>query len=156
MASASFVPTFILSPYDPLFDNVAWVQQNDAVLAPMRQDVNKTFKYVILNHPNGGCAFDMMKSMMKVDVKPWSIDQLASIADAVTVSCYEVLGDTQCTSVAGTLNDARALESQTSIGNMAFIALYHSNPDVRARLRAELERWKSGARQPSSWQCVVV
>jgi hypothetical protein len=92
-------------------------------------DVQKTFQYVITHHPHGG------RAVANRDFRPKFIDKtfeefakcMAPYADAVAVFCCEKLGkdvDIKSDSVQIAINT-------TTYGNVAYIALHHSDTEIR-------------------------
>jgi hypothetical protein len=113
-------------------DNEKWVADNIQHLD--RKDVNATFRYVRFHHPSSGMAFSFA-SLPNIKVDNSDISSLLSLskyADAVTVCCYEELGNRQ-----GEL--ARTgLENLTGIANVAYIAQRHPNDAVREKFTRAL------------------
>ncbi len=117
------------------FNNVEWVDKNSQYLDPY--SLNKTFKYIIINHPYMGCAFDPHIRILpkKIFSKTTSLEDLAKLADAVTVCCYENIEFTDTSLIQPDIN-------QTAIGNIAFIALHHSNANIREKTKENIEEWR--------------
>lgn len=124
-----------IRPSQPLpekVDNKAWVTQHEAKLD--RKDVDATFQYVKFNHPLCGVPF-MEPPVFKHDD---SVETLIIYADAVTVACCEALGERKEKYDKKTLR----LLNAGSVSSLAYIALYHSKPEVRAKHLAILEQWR--------------
>lgn len=117
-----------------LYDNVKWVNDNKQFLSKDNPDA--TFAYVIRNHPNFGCASLEEDKLPKHESLPY----LSKYADAVIVCCCEIIG------VSHTARDhftnALLLNAGSSIGGIAFIALHHSDANVRAFHANKVERWR--------------
>ena len=113
-------------------DNIQWVQDNEQYLDS--KDVGKTFAYVRRYHPMSGCAHAVMPELTcKEDIK-----ELAKLANAVTVACVEVSGRDK-----GVVELSQMSQlNTTAVGNMAYIALNHSDEEVRKHYIDVLDRWK--------------
>jgi hypothetical protein len=114
-----------------LFDNEKWVSEHLPGLRPT--DPNETLMYVLGYHPLSGCA---ASPMPRVDPSA-STQELARLADAVCVCCCEHLGYTPVPTSIDEIANA------TSIGNIAYIALHHSSPEVRMKFEKLLDDWKT-------------
>ncbi len=117
-------------PY--VFDNARWVSEHASMLIPA--DPDATFNTVVHMHPLGGCSVQPMPSMAQF-MRLQSIAAMSTYADAVTVCCYEELGRR---------DDSFRVISRgtavTSLAGLAYIALHHSDPAVRARAVDTLHR----------------
>lgn len=119
-----------------LFDNEKWVKENIACLR--RDDANFTFRYVALKHPLMGMAFRL--SQPKKNLSKQTVEQLSLLADAVTVCCFELIGSTQISTLNGPVLNKNS--NKTAIGNLAYVALHHSDPAIRKTIIEEIELWR--------------
>jgi len=123
-------------------DNPAWVKnliagpcpwKSSDELDPWWGNIDSVSEYIEKNHPLNGCAvWGPVKFKGDEDLKT-----LSANAHALTVCCYEKLGqhvyDEQ--ELAKDIND-------TGIGNVAFIALNHSDEAIRKRYSEYVEVWR--------------
>jgi hypothetical protein len=124
-----------------LFDHKAWLAAVPAgVLDP--SDIDKCFEYVLRNHPLSGVA--TVGSVGKQELLALSIEEAAGYADAVTVFCCEALSPHQTQNLDFGLDDF----NDTALGNLAFIAVNHSDAAVRARCRAKFLELKVSVWKP--------
>jgi hypothetical protein len=119
-------------------DNVAWVTTNKDKLYP--DNIEKTFEAVAHLHPLFGCSDDLQTL---VNIRPhmttMQIEKLAKYADAVTVCCCEKLGEQSISDVLNLIWSQKELDlNATAIGNMAYIALHHSDPKIREKMKTFL------------------
>lgn len=119
-----------------LFDNETWVNQNRSHLSPL--DPNLTFRYVTSHHPYMGCAFSPMSTAPRFN-KTLSLRELSKYADAVTVCCYDSIGH----QFSGSTNPLLQRVNETAVGNSAYTALNHSDPNVRDKVSQYVEEWKT-------------
>jgi len=119
---------------DGTIDNEKWVKENILHLDP--ENPQKTFEYVTKNHPFCGCS---SLGFFKPD--PFqSIEEHAKRADAVTVACFEFLGNDTKVNI-NSLNSLKTL-NDTAVANMAYVALHHSNEEVRKEWTESFNQWK--------------
>jgi hypothetical protein len=104
--------------------NAKWVADNKAILFP--DDPNRTMSVVATEHPLHGMAapLGLLQRNMRL-IKYMNLEKLSGYADAVTVCCFEVIGKTDKPGV-------EIGSNLTSLGGMAWIALHHSDPAIRA------------------------
>ena len=113
------------------YNNEIWVEENIEFLDP--KDPNKTFNYVARNHPYSGVSTNLIFS--SYPNKDDDLETLAKYADAVTVCCYEFLGHQPIK------EGASSNINETSIGNVAYIALHHPNESVRKKFMGILKQF---------------
>lgn len=112
-------------------DNREWVQQHASKMAIT--DVQETFEYVSTHHPFSGCATLPLPNLHGKE----TIDELATLADAVCVACVETLG------FENTPSDIDFSElNTTAIANGAYIAKYHSDPLIRQQYLQFIDKWR--------------
>lgn len=118
--------------------NTNWVKKNKHKLFP--NDIQKTFKVVTQIHPRFGMAADM-KTLVSIQskMKTMELKEIAQFADAVTVCCYELIGET--TDIPDAINDDNT--NATSLGNIAYIASYHSKKEIRDKFTKFVESIKA-------------
>lgn len=108
-------------------DNTRWVEDNKHILDP--NNVQATFAVVRKTHPRAGAAYDVLSlEMIRDKLKDMTVEDIAKYADAVTICCYEVLGNDN----EPPQTDKQSLNT-TALGNSAYIALYHSKEEVRKK-----------------------
>lgn len=126
------------------FDQAAWCSEAVSNAKVDRKDVQATFRYVQFHHPFFGCAKPVNQ------LPQWTgqetVEQLAKLADAVTVICCEQVGNE------GGVNsdDADALRTlnATAVANCAYVALHHPRETVRQTALQTIQRWRSAKLPP--------
>jgi len=121
------------------FDQQAWCNENRASINP--DDVMATFTFVKWRHPLFGCVKPM--HLMPILNGHESDGDLAKLADAVTILCVEKVGsecfaDNKQDLLSTNLNTLNT----TAIGNLAFIAIYHSDQNIKNKAKARLLLWR--------------
>jgi len=148
---AAKIPTIVSTPsvaHDAgesktLSWNEGWVR--DHLIALDRMDVQKTFEYVAKHHPYRGMA-DAFQRFPTIDqILAMPVKQMANYADAVTVCCFNVLG----AQAAETPQNVKELNA-TSLANVAYISIFHSDPATRIAVSKILLALKIAARPPVS------
>lgn len=128
------------------FDQAKWCTDALAQSKVDRKDVQRTFQYVKSYHPFFGCA-------KPVDQLPeWtgkeSLEQLAELADAVTVICFEQIGDEGGTRPDDAEPHAHRKLNTTAVANCAYVALNHSKFAIRKQASETINRWRAVKLQP--------
>jgi hypothetical protein len=119
------------------FDQEAWCNQHRQSINP--DDVMATFKFVKWRHPLFGCA----KNIMPVLNGHESDADLAKLADAVTVLCVEQVGiECFAENKQDLLTNDLSTLNTTAIGNLAYVALNHSNKNIKNKASARLLLWR--------------
>lgn len=119
-----------------IIDNEKWVEEHKEHLFP--NDYKKTQNYVFNNHPNHGEVAYCWEHWKGDE----TIEQLAARANAITRVCYELLGNN-----AWKRGDPYEwkIKGDMAVGDLiadkAFIALHHSNPQIRNLYHAYVEDW---------------
>lgn len=114
------------------FDNEKWVQEN--LTEKDKNNPNSIFAFVRLKHPYQGCCSDPY-NLPKANKKS-SVDELSKFADAVTIFCFEKIGND--------IKDFSLEDANTSaVGNVAYIALHHSNQQIRQKCLESINVWKN-------------
>jgi hypothetical protein len=114
-------------------DNVQWIVDHKAGIVP--DDPDKTLIYVLNNHPNKGCYESKMPILKRTE----TIEELAKMADAVTIGCLDTVG--YRTQFRVTKLQLRTFTS-TAIANTAYVALKHKNRKIRKEAMACLDKWR--------------
>jgi hypothetical protein len=115
-------------------NNVAWAEENKNRVDVKK--IDKTFGFVLTHHPLHGLARRQMPKLTGTE----STEELAKLADAVTVLCVEAVGSTQNTSSADETTFSRM--NATGVGNLAYCALKHSDEEIRRHNAELLEGWR--------------
>lgn len=111
-----------------VFDQSGWVKKHGL----KGKSVETVFAYVKMIHPFMGMAFPLeemtepglFERVLKMDLR-----EMAEYADAVTVACTDDVY--QDPSVI--LSDFKRGVNVTSLGNVAYVALHHSEPAKRQK-----------------------
>lgn len=126
-------------PANEFFDNQKWVIENESHLFP--NDPQKTFKYILMNHPFGGCSFDVaVGGPLWTPLVLQSTESLARYADAVTVCCFDSFPQKRDD---GSQEELQMYANETLVGNCAFVALNHSNKEIRSHCLRQLKTWRN-------------
>ena len=112
-------------------DNKKWVNENKDTL-PDPSNVNLVFRTVILSHPLNGCPYHIYPS---IDENT-SLEFLSTLADAVTVYCVDYV------EVENVSKEQVSHLLAGSIGNLAYIAIYATDPRKELALRI-VNEWKA-------------
>ncbi len=132
------------------FDQAAWCADALRAWHVDSSDVQRTFRYVVSNHPLHGCATAVPPLLNGRETDR----ELARFADAVTILCCEAVGDDSFGAQPEPALDtpAKLLEiNATGVANMAHVAIHHTSPDVRQRAAHALTLWRNAkAPQPPS------
>lgn len=107
--------------------NEEYKQKNPTLCLP--DDVQKTFSNAAQYHPLCGVSFEKPKPIHKLE----SMEEASLHADIVTVTCFEQLGKEEENVDAHQIN-------LTSVGNLAYIALHHSDPKIKEKWKLEYNR----------------
>jgi len=123
---------------DTAFDHDGWLKQHAHALD--KSDPDSTFQYVRRNHPLHGCSF-LLPMMTSVEVSRLSLQNAAKFADAVTVFCCDYLGYHQLDEICSERHISEI--NETSVGNLAYIAVNHSDAQTRQLATDQFERLRA-------------
>lgn len=115
-----------------LFNNKRWLAQMHRHVDPLLK--RKTNSFIVENHPYEGRVLHwkvLEKMKFEGDEK---LETLADYAEAQTIVCCELFGDWH-------MIDPEYGEI-SRIGNMAYIALHHSDPSVRKHYLDLISNWR--------------
>lgn len=120
------------------FDQAAWCREHASKVDTT--NVQTTFHYVKWNHPFFGCAKHV--NQLPTFTGQETLEQLAEIADAVTVLCVQQLdNEGMGWDQMDTPEQLLAINS-TGIANTAYLALHHDNPKIRNAAAVVIQRWR--------------
>jgi len=127
-----------LAVLDTAFDHNTWLEQHAHALD--KSDPDRTFRYVLRNHPLHGCSF-LLPIMTSVEVFRLSLQNAAKFADAVTVFCCDYLGYHQLDEICSEHHISEI--NDTHVGNLAYIAVNHCDPQIRQLATNKFERLRA-------------
>lgn len=105
-------------------------------------DIQEVFRYVKWHHPLFGVAFPLEQKPILNGTE--SLEELAYLADAVTVITYEQLGfeAAQRENFTSFVLSTDPGGYPTNVGNFAYIALHHSDDRVRRYFLDSINLWR--------------
>lgn len=120
-------------------NNVAWVKEHATRIDPIVNDPAKVLRYVRDHHPLYGCAMVDFPTLTGQE----TTQDLAKYADAVAIACRntaplpDVDGETKA-------NMKRL--NQTSIGNVAYVALHADDELRRNKAFVLIQTWRESGK----------
>jgi len=129
--------------------NSEWVKENSILLENLKDNPDMVFQLVTQIHPNSGMAFRRMPKITGAE----SINKIATYADAVTLVCYENIGNLQQYKAGKEMIIDGV--NETGIGGIAYIALNHPSFEIRENFRGWYEKIMAQKRKQSTGVCVL-
>jgi hypothetical protein len=123
------------------FDQEKWVDRH-------RRNVNSddptaVLRYVRWRHPLLGLAKPV--SLLPKWRGTEKVEQMSAYADATTMLCLNKIGQDEQTKWPNLTVEQLRSCSTTDVANVAFIALYHNDRNIRSKGLQQIELWRAAS-----------
>lgn len=121
-----------------------------AAKLPSKDDPDAVFGYVMSNHPRRGVSYMLDEPKIELtELVNLQLEEQAKYCDFVTYYCVEKVAQDPS---GYTFEGANI----TAIGNIAYVALNHSNPLIRQQYTKTIERFRKEAASAGSGNCRIM